>query len=245
LDSSRRVSEVEDNIFIPKYYDPEIRGDLVTLQPTHQLVTIGELIEDGVLAPITTGHEVGKLAYGTGEIPFIRTSDMANWELKIDPKQGVSEAIAAPIAAKQNLKPHDILMVRDGTYLVGTSAMLTPYDLTSGLIIQSHIYRIRVRAPEKLSPYLLLALLNTSIVKRQIRSKQFTQDIIDTLGSRIQEVVLPIPKSDQAKNEVIERTKQIVEGRARLRNEAREVARLALGHAEPAAPAKEALAEIL
>jgi type I restriction enzyme M protein len=234
-------SEITDSIYIPKYYDPEIKSDLLTLGESHELVTVGELVERGVLAPIATGHEVGKLAYGTGDIPFIRTSDLANWELKIDPKQGVSREIARPIAAKQGVKPYDILMVRDGTYLVGTSAMLTQDD--TDLIFQSHLYRIRVKKAEALSPFLLLALLNTSLVKRQIRSKQFTQDIIDTLGQRVLELVLALPKDPKVRDEIIARTGIIVESRARLRRDAREVVRMALGSAEVAE--KDALAEVL
>ena len=29
-----------------------------------------------------TGDEIGKMAYGTGDIAFIRTSDFSNWEIK-------------------------------------------------------------------------------------------------------------------------------------------------------------------
>ena len=46
-------------------------------------LSIGQLVEDAVIR-IDTGIEVGKMAYGTGNIPFIRTSDISNWELKSD-----------------------------------------------------------------------------------------------------------------------------------------------------------------
>ncbi len=183
-----------------------------------------------------------KVAKSTGEVPFIRTSDLANWELKIDPKQGVSAAIAGPIAARQDLAPADILMVRDGTYLVGTTAMLTEDDVVTGMIIQSHLYRVRVIKPDTLSPYLLLAVLNSPIVKRQIRAKQFTQDIIDTLGGRLSELRLPIPKDEAIRQEIARRTQDIVETRAKLRREAREVARQVGGSPDAE---KEELAEIL
>ncbi|MEN8133097.1 MAG: hypothetical protein ABFS45_23550, partial [Pseudomonadota bacterium] len=52
--------------------------------------------------------------YGTGTIPFIRTSDFSNWEIKHDPKQGVSEEIYEQYAESQNVKEGDILLVRDG-----------------------------------------------------------------------------------------------------------------------------------
>jgi type I restriction enzyme M protein len=49
---------------------------------------------------------------------------------------------------------------------------------------------------------LLLAVLTSPIVKLQIFSKRFTQDIIDTLGDRIKELILPIPK-DKNKIEIV------------------------------------------
>lgn len=45
-----------------------------------------------------------------------------------------------------------------------------------------------------ISPYLLIAALSCAAVISQIQSKRFTQDIIDSIGSRIKELVLPIPK---------------------------------------------------
>jgi len=116
--------------------------------------------------------------------------------------------------------------------------MLTAED--TKIIFQSHMYRLRILNPQELSPYLLLAILNTSLVKRQIRSKQFTQDIIDTLGGRIQELVLPIPRDERLREEITQRTREIVETRARLRGEARDVVRLAVGN-----DLKDELAEVL
>ncbi|MGQ4809970.1 hypothetical protein NKDENANG_03413 [Candidatus Entotheonellaceae bacterium PAL068K] len=77
---------------------------------------------------INTGHEVGKLAYGTGPIPFIRTSDIANWEIKLDPKHAVSTEIYEGFKDRQDVQAGDILMVRDGTYLVGTCAIVSKAD---------------------------------------------------------------------------------------------------------------------
>lgn len=93
-------NEILNSIYLPIYYNPEIRTQLDSLKDTYNLITIGQLVEDGLIS-INTGDEVGKLAYGTGQIPFIRTSDIANWEIKLDPKQGLSEDIYAKLALKQ------------------------------------------------------------------------------------------------------------------------------------------------
>jgi type I restriction enzyme M protein len=225
----KKLSEIKSNIFIPKYYDPEIDAQLERLRPTHDLVSIGQLVRDKVLT-ISTGVEIGRLLYGTGPIPFIRTSDISNWELKVDPKHGVDERTYEEYRSKADVKEHDILMVRDGTYLIGTTCMITKYD--TKILFQSHIYRLRVLKPNILSPFLLLAILSSPIVKRQIRAKQFTQDIIDTLGNRIMELILPIPKDEKLREKIITQTKRIVEERAELRQRARQISVEVIGTAE-------------
>ena len=183
---------------------------------------LGELCKGGKDAVLSwdTGIEVGKMAYGTGDIPFIRTSDISNWELKGDPKQAVSEEIYADNA--QDVKAGDIFVVRDGTYLVGISCILTEKD--TKILYCGGLYKLRVEKPETLDPYLLLALLNSPIVRRQMRSKQFTRDIIDTLGKRLFEVLLPIPKDDKLRAAIAKETREVVDTRARLRDRTKEIA---------------------
>src|SRR5208337_4615130 len=100
----------------------------------------------------------------------------------------------------------------------GTSAVVTESDLP--MLFQSHIFRIRVEKPQTINPWLFFACLNTAVVKRQIRSKQFTQDIIDTLGKRILELQVPVPKDVAERKRVIKETRHIVETRIALRNRA-------------------------
>lgn len=200
-------SEIVNNIYVPKYYNPEIGQRLQNLSDSHRIISIGELEKQGIIS-IMTGDEVSKESYGTGYIPFIRTSDIANWEIKLDPKQGLSREIYEKYKKKQDVKANDILMVRDGTYLVGTCAIITDDD--KEIVFQSHIYKIRVEKPEELNPLLLLALLSCPLVKSQIFAKRFTQDIIDTLGERIHELLLPIPKDEQERKRIINIVKTII-----------------------------------
>ena len=86
------------------------------------------------------------------------------------------------------------------------------------------IYRVRVLKPSVINPWLLFACLNTPIVKRQIRSKQFTQDIIDTLGKRFMEILIPVPKDEKFATKIARETQSIIEDRAKLRNRAKEIA---------------------
>lgn len=214
-------SQLASKVLCPRYYDPEIHSELAKLKKTHELLTLGDLVDEGYLG-ICTGDEVGKLVYGSGAIPFIRTSDLSTWEIKVDPKHCVDRSLYLSLKAKQDVKENDILMVKDGTYLIGTCAIITKYDLE--IVYQSHLYKIRVlKNPRGLNPYLLLAVLTSPAVQRQVKAKQFTQDIIDSLGERIREIVLPIPKSAALSEKITAMVTKAIGDRV----EARELARRA------------------
>lgn len=193
-------NSVAENVLCPRYYDPDLKHEIEMMANSHHLVTVGDLLARGVLS-IATGNEVGKLAYGTGDVPFVRTSDLSNWEIKANPKHCVSRELYESLKYKQDVRPNDLLMVKDGTYLIGTCAIVTEHDRM--IIYQSHLYKIRVlKEQHGLNPHLLLAILASSIVQRQVRAKQFTQDIIDSLGERIREIILPIPRAIAQRLEV-------------------------------------------
>ncbi|MEM3442254.1 MAG: N-6 DNA methylase [Candidatus Bathyarchaeia archaeon] len=204
-----------NNVLAPRYYDPEIIKTIGVLKLTHKLITFEELINSGCIS-VKTGDEVGKLAYSSGDIPFIRTSDISNWEIKIDPKHCISRELYESLKSKQDVQPLDILMVRDGTYLIGKCALITEYDVE--IVYQSHLLKIRVHENKcGINPYLLLAILSSDFVQRQIKTKCFTQDIIDSLGDRYKELILPIPKSGDKVNNITQMVKDAIENRIKAR----------------------------
>jgi type I restriction enzyme M protein len=211
---------VTNNVLAPRYHEPSAQRAAGHLASTHTLVSIRDLIDRDVIR-IDSGDEVGKMAYGTGPIPFVRTSDISGWEVKIDPKHCVAADIYERLKQKQDVRANDILLVRDGTYLIGSCTIITKYD--ERIVYQSHILKIRCLKPSILSPHLLLAVLSSQPVQRQIKSKTFTQDIIDSLGSRVVELVLPISKKESARRKIEQIVKKVIADRV----EARELARAA------------------
>lgn len=194
-----RRDRVTGRILIPKYYDPDLDRDLRQAEAESEKpwVTIGDIVAGRQLA-VGTGVEVGKMAYGTGDIPFIRTSDIAEWTVKRDVKQGISKEIFDEHKAKAAVQSGDVVLVRDGTYLVGSSAMVSPDDVPS--IICGGLYRLRCLKGSTVSPAILLGLLNLPIVRRQMRARQFTRDVIDTLGKRLLEIRIPNPDDEFSRN---------------------------------------------
>ena len=184
-------SDIENYVLAPRAYTYKVLSDSQFDQNSHILKKMGELIEENVIQ-VSTGDEVGKLSYGTGDIPFVRTSDISNWEIKSDPKHLLSESIYEQLANKQDVREGDILMVKDGSYLIGTCAMISKYD--TRIVYQSHLYKIRVAENSYgIDNYFLLAALSSEYLKKQIVSKTFSQDIINSLGDRLKELVIPIP----------------------------------------------------
>jgi len=236
-----KYGKVRSKIFIPRYYDPIVDEELRDLASTHELTSISDLVKKGVLA-FDTGIEVGKMAYGTGPVPFIRTSDISNWELKTDPKQSVSEDLYDQFKDKLDVRAEDLFVVRDGTYLVGTSCILTEHD--TRILYCGGLYKVRVKKKDQIDPYLLLALLNCPIVKRQMRAKQFTRDVIDTLGKRVFELILPIPKDKGLRERIARETREAVLARVILRNKAKQISLDVEGITAPAEEEKEFLETI-
>jgi type I restriction enzyme M protein len=204
----------------PRAFEFDSAKESKNLSKTHEIFVIGELVKNKTLS-ISTGDEVGKLAYGTGDIPFVRTSDISNWEIKLDPKHCISTEVHTQYKCKQDLRPYDILMVKDGTYLIGTCAIVSEYDLP--MLFQSHLYKIRVNNNSKINPFLLLAALSSDFVQRQIKSFCVSQDIIDSLGDKIHQLQIPLPKSKKVRQRITNMVEKVV----RERVKARELVRMA------------------
>jgi hypothetical protein len=109
-----RSPDIRGQVLVPRYYDPIAGDELERLGRRCDLVAIGDLVSEGV-RQLHTGDEVGKLAYGGGEVAFVRTSDFGNWEIKHDPKQRISRDAYDQYAESQSAQVGDLLLVRDGT----------------------------------------------------------------------------------------------------------------------------------
>lgn len=210
------VSDLDNGILLPKYYNPDIASELNEIQNSGEfkVITLKELQEQKIVK-VTRGVEVGSENYGTGEVPFVRTSEISNWEITEDCTQCVSEDIYNEYKTKQKIEAEDILVVNDGTYLMGRSAMITPAD--THIVIQSHFRKIKILRKDIISPYLLLACLGQEIVQKQIEAKSFRQGTISTLGSRLLDVKIPIPLKQEKVSKIINDVKNIMESKYRAK----------------------------
>jgi type I restriction enzyme M protein len=212
------LSDIKNHVFIPEYYDPELQNELRNLALTnrYRLVSIRSMIAEGVIHE-KRGNEIGSQYYGKGDVPFIRTSDIVNWELKIDPIKSVPEEIYEQYKSKQDIKVNDLLFVKDGTFLIGRTAIITEPD--TKIIIQSHLIKIRVTDNEWMNAYYLLYLLNLPIVQKQIRKYTFIQGTISTIGERFYELQLPVLTDPNEISRITSRIKQIIDQKIKIRED--------------------------
>jgi hypothetical protein len=208
------VGDIANHILIPRYYDPRIEEELESLSDTHHLVRIDELIAAGHVRH-SHGSYIPKIYYGAGPVPYVRTSDLANWEIKASPKHGIPESVYEQYKVKQDVQPGDIFFVHEGSYLIGTAAMVTTYD--GPLLYQHHLAKFRVLPSAPFGPYYFLAALESPTAQRQIRSKQFTADTIDSVVGRLGQVVIPYPKDAGKLAEVERAVERVITRRAEIR----------------------------
>ena len=201
---------------VPRYYQKLPEAELTELIPGWKgggLVSIQEMCRRGFLR-IRKGHEVGAEAYGTGDIPFVRTSDVSNWEVSVDPTKCISDEVYRQYAPQQDVHPNDILLVVDGRYRIGRAAILHEYNYRC--VVQSHFRIIAVTDRAPFSPSEFLYLLSTPFVQRQIRNLVFIQSTIGSIGRRLGELQIPCPSPSVEWQTRVEEFWSAVRQRAKL-----------------------------
>jgi type I restriction enzyme M protein len=190
-DCWKKVELTKPFYVVPRYYlrETEFADSEIELIGCAECLSIGDMIDRGVLT-VRKGHEVGSHAYGSGDVPFVRTSDVNNFEISTDPTNAVSDEIYEEYRTQQNLRPGDILMVVDGRYRIGATAILTENNYRC--VVQSHFRILSVTNRSALDPYELLFALNLPSARLRIRDLVFIQSTLGTLGARLLELQVPV-----------------------------------------------------
>src|SRR5215472_16983083 len=97
-------SDLTNSILIPKYYDPELAAATEFAASEYMLPRLGELVLPGALGS-RLGVWIRREHYGTGTVPYVRTSDLHNWRLRPDCKKGVARDVYEDVAARQDVSP--------------------------------------------------------------------------------------------------------------------------------------------
>ncbi len=186
-------------VFVPKYYDPRIANKIKKLEGKVDMTSIKKLIDNGTVeirgASGTAKEENYEL---DGAVRFVRTSEICDFGIAPKTQKKVSLETYNNFSGQQNLQINDILFVKDGDFRIGETAILTDKEELQ-ILLQGHFFIIRAK---KINPFLLLTLLNTEVVKLQIRQRVFSQSTLKTIGNRINELEIPIPVGEKERMEM-------------------------------------------
>lgn len=203
---SVNLSAFERNdLWTPAFSCPLYVNTLKTIQKKWQTITLGEI------ATVKKGDEVGSENYvkyldkKDSDIPFIRTSDLVNYEIDQFPDFYIPEEIYQELG--QDIKVGDVLFTKDGK--VGMSAIITKND---NAIIASGMVRLRLKVEAKkyhFTPeylFIVLSLKETGLYPA-IRRTVVASTIPHLREERLKEFEIPVLD----KNSIDEITKLVKE----------------------------------
>lgn len=180
----------ESDLWSPNYSYPIYVNTLKSIQKKWKTVPLGEI------ATVKRGNEVGSDSYDLylgkkeKDIPFIRTTDLVNYEADQFPDFFIPQEVYQEL--KQDIKAGDVLFTKDGK--IGMTAMITKNDK---VIICSGISRLRLKNDAKkysLTPeylFLILSLKETGIYP-SIRRTVIASTLPHLREERLREFEIPI-----------------------------------------------------
>ena len=182
---------VNSECWVPKYH----RGLAFPPQMPSRCcgMTIGELVDDGTITAFSGHGSPRAIEKGRGPIPYIRVADIVNWELYHNPVSGVP--VRERVRLKADKRPpmvNDILMVRRGSYRIGTVAIVGPRDTNAVLTSELLTLRVNQENPHGITPAYLLSMLSTRTVQKQVPPKVCIDTTLPNLGDRWKTIVVPI-----------------------------------------------------
>lgn len=187
----------ESNIWSTNYYDTLYVKTAECLKKYNQAVQLREIVDTG------NGDEVGSDNYKeftqreNGDKPFIRTSDIVNWEADLYPDYYVSSDTLSDI--KQSVRPGDVIFTKDGK--IGCVGLITDAD---DVVLSSGIEILRVKSSaEKLNitpEYLFTALSIPEIGGYgSIRRTVVASTIPHLRVERLKDIEVPVIAADAMK----------------------------------------------
>ena len=213
---SENISKfMKKDLLTPAYLFPKYVYPTKKISEKFKIVDLGEVVE------IKKGDETGSNNYISylnkkkNDVPFIRTSDIVNFEVDKFPDYYIPNEIYKELG--QNLKPNDILYTNDGK--IGLVALLTEED---NIITQSHIKRLRLNKNSKkynlTEQYIFLVLTIEEIARYQAKRYTVVQSTIPTISNRISDIKIPIVNT-----EIIKEITNLIKEAFSIKNERKKI----------------------
>lgn len=211
----------ESGVGVPTYYDrryiDEFRHSVAKLWPDFETRTIGQLIEDDELV-VMKGHGSPSQDLRSGEIPYIKVSDLRAGQVNINPTNMVSEVVAKRFwrGRDSGLQAFDLLSPERASKNIGDFCVLMPGQ--ERLVLTKEILVFRPGARADFDAFYLLWALTLTSVRNQWNRVVLMQTNREDVGKRYLEIELPVAPSASRAAEVSEAFRTYYAGMAALRD---------------------------
>jgi len=205
----------KEDIMTPKYFNPLF----ISISKEIEKHNVCDVL--GNIADFKTGDEIGSVNYKgylkrkETDAPFIRTSDLVNYDFDAYPDYYIDSSIYTEMG--QEIKEHEILFTKDGK--IGITAMITHSDKC---ILSSGILRI-IAKQEKINPFYLFIVLSTKeIGLYQAQQRTVVASTIPHLREdRINDFKIPLIKNQAEIIDLTAKAFELKDKRKILINESR------------------------
>ncbi len=205
---------IQTDILVPRYYwsSKVEKIEEKAKQENIEMVSIKQLIDDGIIDFFDGNGSPASEFKGTGEYPYIRVKDIVNWQVYKDPTALIPLSEFNKLYKKDKaLKPKDILYVRRGSYRIGSVAMVSPYDINVILTREILVLRIiKEKNKYNITPEYLLYALSHKYVQELAENKIFIDTTLPNIANRWKELKIPLYKDVDIFNLISDKSKKIV-----------------------------------
>lgn len=159
------------------------------------IVTLGDLEDRGVIEVFEGHGSPPSDARATGDVPYIKVTDLKNWRINENPTNFISRALADKLRRRgPELRYGDLVSPARASSNIGQFALVLPWQ--TGVILTREVLALRVRKNrDGITPFLLLALMSLKVVQDQYRYLTLMQTNREHLGDCWREVQIPLPNS--------------------------------------------------
>lgn len=216
-----QVDVLNSGVIVPRYHwrrDTEIALLSWIVRHPARLVTLGELEARGVVASFAGHGSPAGNARGTGEIPYVKVTDLKNWRINENPTNLISEDQAKALQrGGHKLRYMDLISPARASSNIGQFCAVMPWQ--TGVVLTKEVLGLRVLDnDEGLDAFLLLALLSLRVVHAQYAALTLMQTNREHLGDRWREVRVPVPTTAEERDRVAQPVRDFFAAQVKARS---------------------------
>ncbi|MGH3282287.1 MAG: hypothetical protein ACRDNW_24565 [Trebonia sp.] len=207
---------------VPVYFDERPLQELGRLMMEPDMAgfsckTIAELLADGSLQAMP-GHGSPSSDLRTGQIPYIKVSDIRAGQVNINPANRVSEIIARSFwkGPDSGIRAYDLITPIRTSKNIGEFAVLMPGQ--ERMVVTKEVLILRASDDAVFDNFYLLWAMTLKAVRQQWNSIVFMQTNREDAGSRYREIHIPIPPTRETAKKFSQPFRDYYMGTHRLRD---------------------------